>query len=281
MNLDTRARRAADGLRASTGGVDPMAQITELKHEDQARRKSSRTVGVLGALVVVAGVGWLGVSQLGGGGEGSPEPMSSPSAVVTAPAEETEAGPVVGVGLTPPLTANAPAGWVIESDGGYVRLDADGEAGGPSLLIGGPVREVWDPEGNTIIDVPAAGYVSWLLGHPSLTLVDSRSVILSDGGTVFPPAGNDGVRARQLTFRFDRDAPGADGDSGLPLGRYAGYGTRYPWDQVWPGETFTETIIDVGGETMLVKASGARTAAERAEQDAALDLVLSTMIVPD
>ena len=29
MNLDTRARRAADGVRASTQGVDPMGQVTE------------------------------------------------------------------------------------------------------------------------------------------------------------------------------------------------------------------------------------------------------------
>jgi hypothetical protein len=130
------------------------------------------------------------------------------------------------------------------------------------------VREVWDPESTAIIEAPATGYAKWLLDHPLLTLVSSRPVTV------------DGVRTRQLTFRVDRDAADAYED-GLPLARNGGYGTRYPWEVVWPGETFTETILEVDGETMLVNAAGAESADERAERDAALDLVLSTMRLPD
>ena len=283
MNLDTRARRAADGLRASTGGVDPMAQITELKHEDQSRRRASRTAAVLGGVIVVAGAGWLAASQLAGSEDSQPQPMSSPDVVVTEPAPELSPGPVVGAELPVPLRARAPAEWTVSSDAGYVWLDADSWPYGASVQIGGPVEKVWDYDADRAVGVSLGGcfqlqacdsYADYLLGHPSLVLLGQREVSV------------DGREFDQLTFRVKDDAPSTPGYDGVILARYAGIDTGQAWSEVEQGSVFTEAVLELPPRkadhpTMVVAAVGATGAEETAEQQAGLDLVLSTMKLPN
>lgn len=59
MSVDTRARRAADGVRASARGVNPMTQLAQLKREDKTRRRAAAVVAVavVGATAVLGG--WL------------------------------------------------------------------------------------------------------------------------------------------------------------------------------------------------------------------------------
>lgn len=58
MSIDTRARRAADGVRASAQGVNPMAQLGLLKREAKARRRAGVVfaVAVIAALVAAGGL---------------------------------------------------------------------------------------------------------------------------------------------------------------------------------------------------------------------------------
>jgi hypothetical protein len=154
------------------------------------------------------------------------------------------------------------------ADERYVWMDSDGEPLGPSIQVGGPVLKVWDHERNAAVGIPADGYGQWLREHPYLTVLEDRSVVVE--GRVF----------LQLTLMVDDDAPTAPGFDGVLLGKFDGIDKGQPWDEVAPGETFTETVIEVWGQTMVVKSVGATNDAEQAEQDAAQELVLSTMKLP-
>lgn len=260
-----------------------MAQITELRREDDTRRRTSRAAAVLGG-VVVAGAGWLAISQLGGSGGAQPQPMSSPSVVVTEPARELSPGPLVGAGLPLPLRAKAPAEWTVSSDAGYVWLDADGEPWGASVQIGGPIKKVWGYDNNRWEHFSVSGsccqiapydsYADYLLGHPSLGLLERREVSI------------DGRQFQQLTFRVKDDAPSSPGYDGVILAKYDGIETGQAWSEVAQGSVFTETILDLApataaNPTMVVTATGATDPDEIAEQQAALDLLLSTMRLPN
>ena len=92
----------------------------------------------------------------------------------------------------------------------------------------------------------------------------------------------DGRSIPLVTLKVDDDAPAAPGHGGVLLGRNDGIDRGQSWDEVAPGDVFTQAVIELDdGEVMVVKAVGAETEAEQAELDAALDLVLSTMTLPN
>lgn len=68
MSIDTRARRAADGVHASARGVNPMTQLVELKQEDKTRQRTGLILTTAVVLVVVLGTlaastRWLGTDD--------------------------------------------------------------------------------------------------------------------------------------------------------------------------------------------------------------------------
>jgi hypothetical protein len=256
-----------------------MAQMTELKHEEKTRRRTTSTVAVLGVTLAVAATGWFAVSQLGGGRSTSPaDPAPTPTAA------SLEAGLRVGNRLEPKLVARAPDSWEVPADERYVWMDSDGDPYGPTVQIGGPVVKVWD----TYRDRPGLlsiggcfsmmggcfSYAEYLRSHPALDLLDERVVTV------------DGRQFVQLTFEVKADAPDTPGYDGVILGKFDGIDTGQAWDEVEQGTVFTETVIElapgrVDNPTMVVKAAGADAESELTEQAAALDLVLSTMKLPD
>lgn len=267
MDLDTRARRAADGVRASARGVDPMAQITELRHEDKTRRRTN-TLGAVGAMLVVAavGVGWF-VMQDGEESSGSPAvPLSTPSGQATTSEVNLTPGRTVGAGLRPPLVAKAPDSWTVFKDGAFVWIDADGSNSTlPHIDITGPLVEVFDVDQRAGVPIPPEGYASWLREHPWLEVLDDRTVVVD--GQEFP----------QLTMRMDWKAP----EDEVPVGRWTtGPLKRGEWPDFSKGERFTLTVIEVDGQTMVVTSAAADSDPAWDELDAGHELVLSTMKLP-
>ena len=68
MSIDTRVRRAADGVHASARGVNPMTQLLELKEESRSRRREGLVVAAVAVVVVVVGglfasARWLGSDE--------------------------------------------------------------------------------------------------------------------------------------------------------------------------------------------------------------------------
>ncbi len=283
MNLDTRARRAADGVRASTQGVDPMGQVTELKREDKARRRNGAALGGLAALLVIVGAAWFTAANVGGGSDAlpaTPGPSTNTNAIETP--YTYQPGQAVGTRLNPPLVTRAPKGWDIPTDESYVWL-GQGVGLGPHIEIGGPLLAVYDQETGKGMAVPSAGcigpvrpscsgYADWLRANPSLTVLADREVSI------------DGQNFPQLTVRVNDDATLVSGSGGVLLGKYDdGSATGPSWERALPGETFSETIIRVGkhGDTyMVVKASGAKSPEQQAELEAALAGVLDSMKLP-
>ena len=263
MNLDTRARRAADGVRASTGGVDPMAQMAELKHEDKTRRRTSALAVVGTTVAVVAiGIGWF-VTQASGGQDGAPvSPASSPSAVEPAPTADLQPGATVGTRMSPQLVAKAPDTWAIFKNGSYVNL---GGTDGISVEVDGPLLQV-DPKDNTGGPILPDAYATWLRNNPSLVVLNDQMV--SVDGQQFP----------QITVKVAHNASERIGDGyGVRLGKYADSSESGAWREFVGGTVLTQTPIDVDGQTVVVTAVGATDAAERAELREALYIVLSTM----
>ncbi len=87
MSIDTRAQRAADGVHASSRGVDPMTQIVELKREDKTRQRTGMVVTA--AVVLALVVGALAVTTRWIGSDES-APPAGPS--VTDEARQVAAG---------------------------------------------------------------------------------------------------------------------------------------------------------------------------------------------
>jgi hypothetical protein len=107
-----------------------------------------------------------------------------------------------------------------------------------------------------------------------LVLLDARVVTI------------DGRQFQQLTFRVKNDAPSRPGHDGVTLARYEGVEADQAWREVEQGSVFTDTILDLEPgtarkPTLVITAAGAETAEERLEQDAALELLLSTMRLPE
>ncbi len=63
MSVDSRGQRASQGVRAATEGVNVMAQLTELQHQDKVRRRDGVLVAVGVVLLIVVGAAW-GVNAL-------------------------------------------------------------------------------------------------------------------------------------------------------------------------------------------------------------------------
>ncbi len=68
MSIDTRARRAADGVHASARGVNPMTQLVELKREVKTRQRTGMIVTAAVVLLIVVGTWaastkWLGTDD--------------------------------------------------------------------------------------------------------------------------------------------------------------------------------------------------------------------------
>ena len=280
MNLDTRARRAADGVRASTQGVDPMGQVTELKHEDRARRRNGAALGALIALLVVTGAVWFATSDMSGRNNTLPAtPGPSPSLNGAQTAFTYQPGAEVGTKLNPPLVTRAPKGWDILADESSVWL-GNGVGLGPHIEVRGPLLGVYDQETGEAVTVPGSrcspgfsgpycsGYAAWLREHPSFDVLATRVVTI------------DGQQFPQLTLRLYDNAAPAAGYDGVLLGSFDDIGTGQSWDQVNAGETFTETVLVLGNKTMVVKATGAQTPEQQAELDAALAGVLDSMSLP-
>jgi hypothetical protein len=241
-----------------------MAQITELKHEEQTRRRTTRVVAVLGVTVLVAGAGWFAMSQLSTGSDTAP-PASAPSPSISA--FTLEPGPTVGTNLQPRLVAKAPDSWAVMQDADYVNLGTDA---GMFVEIDGPILQVFDPEQNAGVSIPPGGYASWLREHPFLEVLDDQMVVV------------DGQRFPQLTMKVAGDIPDdSELGSGVPLGRSFDMAESQRWPKLRKGQVITQTVIEVDGKTMVVSSYGALDDAEQAELDAARDLVLSTMKLPD
>ena len=265
MNLDTRARRAADGVRASAEGLDPMAQLNELKHEDKTRRRATMATAIGSAVVVAAvGVGWFAIqSDTSDSAPAIPASTPTPTTSVIA----LEPGPMIGAGMTPPLVARAPHSWAVWKDGAFVWVDADGsESTQTHIAMSGPILEVFDPELRTGVPIPAEGYAEWLRQNPTLEVLDDRMVVVD--GQSFP----------QLTVTMAADAPGAQ----FRLGRTANDPLpREEWPDYNDEEVVTEAVIVVKGETMVVSAVGSPfDSAGEDELDEGLALVLATMKLP-
>ena len=240
-----------------------MTQITELKHEDKTRRRTN-ALAIAGAMLVVGalGVGWF-ASQAGGGSDSSPAVPASTRSASALPEVNLEPGQTVGTRLQPPLVAKAPDSWAVFKDDAYVNLGA--EDMGPFVEIDGPLLEVFDPKQDTGVAIPPDGYANWLRENTWLEVLDDRMVVV------------DGDRFPQLTVTMAADAPDAE----FRLGRYAdtSHGERWPdfnWDEV-----VTQTVIEVDGETMVVTSIGTASDPAPAELAAALELVLSTMKLPN
>jgi hypothetical protein len=246
-----------------------MAQITELKRESESRRRTSRTVAVLAGTVVVAGAGWFAISQLGGSDGSDPQPMSSPDVVVTAPdssAPTLAPGQTVGTQLQPALVAKAPDSWTVWKDGAFVWLDADGsESTMTHIAISGPIVEVFDPELQTGVPIPPQGYADWLRENPTLEVIDDRMVVVD--GKRFPQVTVTGAAGAEGQFRLGRTTDN-------PI-------SRSQWPDYNFDEVVTETVIEIGGKTMVVSSVKGPYSGALNELDEARRVVLSTMQLPN
>src|SRR3954469_20478375 len=103
MNLDTRARRAAEELRGATGAVVPMTRIAQLKRADSTRRKSNQMLAVVGVIALLACVGWFATVRLGHTATPMPAgPIPTPHATASFNGVDLQPGPKVGAELQPP-----------------------------------------------------------------------------------------------------------------------------------------------------------------------------------
>ena len=264
MNLDLRAQRAADGVRATSEGVDPTVKFAELTREERARHRSAAATAVLGVLLVVAGVGWFAMTQLDGGQDSAP-PAAPPTSSATEIA--LEPGRTVGTKMSPPMVAQAPSSWSIWGNGRSVFLEVDGsDASLEHVDIEGPIRQVYDIEQQAGVPVPPEGYADWLRYHPKLRVLDERVVTVD--GDLFP----------QLTVTMARDAPGDE----VALGMASDTTMARPgWPDYSRGELVTITVMEIDGKTMVVSSAVGMSNPLRDEVAAGLDLVLSTLELPN
>lgn len=260
MDLDTRARRAADGVRTSVQGVDPMAQITELRHEEHTRRRSKTVAAVVGTVVVVASAGWL-VGWQSSGDPGSAPPASTPT--TSPPNGEFQAGQPIGSHMNPPMEAKAPKSWAVDEDvAPWVRVTR----GSLTVEIQGPMNGLITTVNGDCCYYPGFkndGYANWLRTWGAG--VD----VLEDGMVAV-----EGEQVAQLTLRV-RESPWF-------LGEVRGMAeVEGPWTELHKGDVVTITVLEVDGETMLVASHGAETGVEARELRSAHEFVLSTLELPD
>jgi hypothetical protein len=253
MSIDTRARRAADGARASVTGVNPMAALTELKQTDTTRRRHRGVALAASAAVVAAFALWIGVGMRGA-------PSSAPPAA-PAPSPSVDTREIVGTGLVPGMQARVPVGWDVESDAGNVWLAKDG------LVIQSlsTIDAVADPATDKVTPVPA-DLAAWLRSHPWLGVTAERSVEV------------DGQQADLLTFATNYTARSAGSDpTFLRLARATQIPTGNAWTVADPGTEITWVIVPRADGDQLVLAFGATTPELKAELASALDEYLASI----
>lgn len=246
MTLDTRARQAGDAVHASAGHVNPIAQLVELKREADVRRRMRSAVATTTAVVLVVLSIWLISSQ----------PWNRSTSIAPATprpsASATPAGSVtVGSALQPGLTATVPPGWTVVCDCAYVELTT---FGAPVITM---VRltQVFDPATGRATTAPA-DYPGWLRTHPWLSVLTQRTVRV------------DGMQAPQLTVSVRPDA--RSGDPAEPLLRFArvaGPDVLQPYALHAPGDIFTDTVLTLHGQRVLVTAFGGTTTTPQDERE--------------
>jgi hypothetical protein len=245
MTLDMRARRAGDAVRASTREVNPMAHLAELQRESDLRTRARSAVAMTAAAVLVVTAAWLVATQpwrTTGIGPATPRPTGWTS----------PAGPVtVGSQLRPSLTATAPRDWFVVCDCSYVELTAFGS---PVITVS-PLTQVFDPATGRGIAAPA-DYMGWLRAHPWLSVISQRTVRVA------------GIEAPQLTVSVRQSATSADpAQPMLRFARVAGPEVMQPFALQSPGDVFTETVLTVHGQRLLVRAFGGTTTTPQDVQD--------------
>jgi len=162
MNLDTRASRAADGVRASTIGLDPMTALSDLKQESTNRRRA-RAAGLAGTLAVVLALcAWFAVVQRPGGAH---------------PVTPRPAGTPIGARLLPAVSATVPSGWTAKADTDYLWLEDP--ATGVTFEVSKPIISAIDPSSGKPVAAPH-DYRAWLRSHPWV-VVDADRVVSVDG----------------------------------------------------------------------------------------------------
>ena len=117
MSFDTRARREADLALSTVRGVNPMAQLTELKREATTRRRAAVVAAVTVAVVVVV-TGWLAATQFGDSDDRTVVPAQTPSAAARTPSTgDLDPGrysvPVLGSDIRAEVTVAGP-GWTFD-----------------------------------------------------------------------------------------------------------------------------------------------------------------------
>jgi len=263
MNLDTRASRAADGVRASSIGLDPMTALSDLKQENTNRRRA-RAAGLAATLVVVVGLGaWL-VAGPRGGAEPAPGPLTS---VSSGPSQAThdDGGTAVGQELRPVLPAAVPSGWSISCDCGFVWL---AHPDGPVIETSSALVAASDPVTGKDLALPR-DLPAWLHAHTWLTVTSDTTVLVG------------GLPARKITFTAKSTLPPAPTSDGLHrLVKASGIPQGQPWFIAEEGKTGTWVIIPRGHGYQLVTAFGADTAATRAELAKGLSDYLASVRLP-
>ncbi|MFN8099976.1 MAG: hypothetical protein U0Q21_16985 [Dermatophilaceae bacterium] len=166
MSLDTRARRAADGVHASVTGVNPMTMLDDLKQTDQTRRRAGTAAAVVVLLLVVAGGAWYAA-----GARTLTTPPPTPAASGS-PAPSLDQRQTVGSLLVPPVSARVPAQWSVDNDTDSLWLSGPK---GMSIEVSKPITAALDPVKHKVIAAPK-DYHAWLLQHPWVTVVSDEQV---------------------------------------------------------------------------------------------------------
>lgn len=170
MSLDTRARRAADGVRASVTGVNPMTTLEDLKQTDQTRRRGGAVAAVVALALVVAGGTWYAVGMRNPAHNGGANPVSSMSP------SPTDVRPIVGTHLVPGIVARVPALWTVVNDSETLWLN---HGSGASFEVSGPIVKAIDPVSQKVVGAPS-DYHAWLVTHPWVQVV-SDDIVTVDG----------------------------------------------------------------------------------------------------
>jgi hypothetical protein len=266
MNLDIRAQRAADGVRTSTIGLNPMTALSDLKQENTNRRRA-RAAGLAGTLAVVVALGaWL-VTGPRNGAAPTPGPLTSSSTSPSQVATETrgDGGTAVGLELRPTLPSVVPQGWTISCDCGFVWL---ARPDGPVIEVSSALVAASDPVTGKDL-APPRDLAAWLHAHPWLTVTSDTTVLV------------DGKPARKITFTATSNLPTSPTSDGLHrLMKASGIPQGQPWFVAEAGKSGTWVILPAGHGYQLVTAFGAEDAAQKAELAKGLSDYLASIRLP-
>jgi hypothetical protein len=267
MSTEIRAQRAADGLRASSQGVDTVAQLTQLKTTHRNRNMGTAIAAAVLFVAVIAG-GFF----FAGRESANPAPPAGPSPTAVA-------GP--GAGLDVPVSATAiPAGYRIGRDNtaavdivGPPRVvPADevtypGESIGQAVISIGVPGEVVDTEPTQngfygLMDAPA-DLTSWIRTNKFVVVKSERAVTVD---------GRPGTQFVLTQSAVARTAfPGSSGSVSLATG---GNNFRVALHQGYA----VVTVIPVDSIPLVVVANTYGTPTDQLQAD--LNTVLDGLKIP-